>query len=48
LNRQLEMNAPIEFEVAQHHLPAQFRSLLKAPRLLPGENRSEYEMTRHG
>jgi hypothetical protein len=37
------MNAPIEFESAQPcALPAQLRSLLKPPRLLPGESLADY------
>jgi hypothetical protein len=37
------MNAPIEFENAQRCLiPAQIRSLLKPPRLLPGESQTDY------
>jgi hypothetical protein len=41
------MNAPIEFESAQRRsVPAQLRSLLKPPRLLPGESQSDYETIR--
>ena len=41
------MNAPIEFGSAQHYsIPAQFRSLLKPPRLLPGENQTDYATVR--
>jgi hypothetical protein len=41
------MNAPIEFETAKHYsIPAQFRSLLKPPRLLPGESQTDYATVR--
>jgi hypothetical protein len=41
------MNAPIEFEsVQQFSIPAQFRSLLKPPRLLPGESQTDYATLR--
>jgi len=37
------MNAPIEFENSQRcFIPAQIRSLLKPPRLLPGESHTDY------
>jgi hypothetical protein len=41
------MNAPIEFETAKHYsIPAQFRSLLKPPRLSPGESQTDYATVR--
>jgi hypothetical protein len=41
------MNAPIEFESGQHRsMPAELRSLFKAPRLLPGESQSDYAAIR--
>jgi hypothetical protein len=37
------VNAPINLESARYYpIPAQFRSLLKSPRLLPGESRADY------
>ncbi len=41
------MNAPIEFESTQRSsMPAQFSSLLRTPRLLPGESQSDYVTVR--
>jgi hypothetical protein len=41
------MNAPIEFEGAQRRsIPAQLRSLLNPPRLLPGESQTDYATVR--
>jgi len=41
------MNAPIEFETAQRYsIPAQFKSLLKPSRLLPGESETDYAIIR--
>jgi hypothetical protein len=45
--RDPEMNAPIEFETAKHYsIPAQFRSLVRPPRLLPGESQTDYATVR--
>src|SRR5258708_2930558 len=42
-----KMNAPIEFESTQRSsMPAQFSSLLRKPRLLPGESQSDYVTVR--
>jgi hypothetical protein len=47
VDRDLEMNAPIEFESARHYsIPAQSRSLLKPPRSLPGESQTDYATVR--
>jgi hypothetical protein len=36
------MNAPTEFETAKHYsIPARFRSLVRPPRLLPGESQTD-------
>src|SRR5260370_20278713 len=42
-----KMNAPIEFESTQRSsMPAQFSSILRTPRLLPGESQSDYVTVR--